>query len=183
MSMDTNIDSSHISDFDETKSDAFGFDDDDKKRTIEDIAEDEYVKNVVMDRIIKYIKIDDIVKQKEEEHKKTMKHIKETRQKLEDFIIMYLDKINEEYVMIGKQNKLTKHVKETKEPIKINKVETVIRNEIKQRELCKNEEELNIIVSCFLKNIEESRQIRSKKSLVRSNPEIKKGRKTNKQAQ
>lgn len=59
------VDSSEIQDIDETTSipDAFEFD---KRKCNESDqnAEDEYIKEVVMDRIIKYIKVDDLVKKK-----------------------------------------------------------------------------------------------------------------------
>jgi len=165
-------DSSEIQDIDENQSvtDAFEFD----QRKSDDIdkeAEDNYVKEVVMDRIIKYIKIDDLIKKKEEEHRSYMKTIKEGRTKLEQFIIGYLDRIDEEYVQLGKQNKLTKTVKQNKQPIKTDTIKEVLKMEFKEKGFCENTQQIEKMVEEFIVKIEEKREIKTKKSLSRSNPE------------
>lgn len=93
----------------------------------EDISE-EYIQTVVIERVIKYIRLNDIIKEKQSEHRKEMKKIKDTkndtysndfinmkqsehktetiplknaRKELEQFLINFLDKVNEEYIQIG----------------------------------------------------------------------------------
>lgn len=167
-------DSSEIQDIDENQSvpDAFEFDQ--RKSDTADMdqeAENNYVKDVVADRIIRYIKIDDIIKKKEEEHRAYMKTIKEGRAKLEQFIIGYLDKIDEEYVQIGKQNKLTKSLKQNKQPIKIDAIKEVLMFEFKEKGLCENTQQIEKMVDEFINKIEEKREIKTKKIISRSNPE------------
>lgn len=167
-------DSSEIQDIDENQSvpDAFEFDQ--KKSDNADMdkeAETNYVKDIVADRIIRYIKIDDLIKKKEEEHRTYMKTIKEGRTKLEQFIIGYLDKIDEEYVQIGKQNKLTKSIKQNKQPIKTDAIKEVLINEFKEKGLCESTQQIEKMVDEFIGKIEEKREIKTKKVLSRSNPE------------
>jgi len=63
---------------------------------------EEYIQTVVLERVIKYIKLDDLIKEKQNEHKKEMKAIKDAKEHLEKFLITYLDKIDEEYIQVGK---------------------------------------------------------------------------------
>jgi len=165
-------DSSEIQDIDDNQSvpDAFEFDQK-KSDDLDQEATDNYVKEVVMDRIIKYIKIDDLIKKKEEEHRTFMKTIKEGRTKLEQFIIGYLDNIDEEYVQLGKQNKLTKAIKESKQPIKTDIIKEVLKIEFKEKGFCDNTQQIEKMVEEFIIKIEEKREIKTKKTLSRSNPE------------
>ena len=136
---------------------------------IEDDAKEEYVKTVVMDRIIKYIKLDDIIKEKEAEFRSEIKELKQGKIKLEEFIISYLDKINEDFVLVGKQNRLTKQVKENRAPIKIEGVADALRDELKRQNV--DEKEITTRVEMFIKDIETRRKITVKKILRRTNPE------------
>jgi len=199
----SNVDSSEIMDLSENESIGDAFEYDEKKSNnivkqnkkesrenseshmseLEKEAESEYVKEVVMDRIIKYIKIDDLIKKKDTEHKTEMKTIKESKTKLEKFIMAYLDKIEQEFVVLGKNNKLTKTIVETKGKITPESISDVLREEFKKRKICK-EGELDPLVEEFIKNIEAKRTVTIKKELVRSDPakeEIKEEKKIKKE--
>ncbi len=141
-------------------------------------AKQEYAKNIVADRILKYIKLDDIMKRKEKEHRAEIKTIKETKSELEEYIIGYLDEIQQEYLVVGKQNKLTKQVRENKSPIKQEYILKTLQEGFKQHNLCKSDDECAQIINSFVKNIEESRTIKLKKTLKRTNPESKTQKKT-----
>ena len=78
-------DSSDISDIEDnvTISDAFNYDNKkENNSSIDKEAEAEYIQTVVLDRVVKYIKIDDIIKKKQQEHRKEMKTIKDHKDKL-----------------------------------------------------------------------------------------------------
>lgn len=141
-------------------------------------AKHEYAKNIIADRILKYIKLDDIMKRKEKEHRAEIKTIRETKTELEEYIINYLDEVQEEYLIVGKQNKLTKHIKENKSPIKQEYIINTLQDGFKKHNLCKNDEECTQLINSFVQSIEASRAIKLKKTLKRTNPESKKYTKT-----
>lgn len=89
---------------------------------IDEEAREEYIKTVVLDKVINYMKIDDIIKNRQIEFKKEMRPIKKMKDEVEKFLINYLDKVDEEYIVVGDDNKLTKTKVVTKKNIKIEDV-------------------------------------------------------------
>lgn len=130
-------------------------------------AQQEYVQNVVLDRVIKYIKIDDLIKKKNDEHRKNMKIIKNSKDKLEDFLINYLSKINEEYFIIGNTDILSKIKTEKKSPPKMEDISMALVDGFKKHEIYDNDDDIKRIVKDFLETIEAKREIKTKTYLKR----------------
>ena len=173
------IDSSDISDIDDNQcvSDAFNYDSKNSSNTKDDANDDlndesrkKYIQTVVLDRVIKYIKIDDIIKKKHEEFKKEMKVIKDSKDKLEQFLIEYLDKINEEYIQVGNKSTLIKTEVKSKAAPKMEDISVCLIEGFKKHELCNNDdEEIKKVIKEFITTIDAKREIKTRKYLKRMN--------------
>ena len=166
-------DSSEISDIDENESlsDCFNYDvkKEDNIDNIDEEAQTEYVKNVVFDYVIKYIKIDDIIKKKQNEHKKEMKAIKDTKDQLETFLLNYLEKVNQEYVELANKSKLTKTETTTKSAPKLEDITLCLMDGFKEFEIYENDEEIKRVVSDLVKKIDDKRETKTRTFLRRIN--------------
>lgn len=107
-------------------------DDDDGDDDENDSSEEgtKVISNELKDRVISYVKIDDIIRQKKEE-------IKELTNKLKpcsEYIINFLDKKDIDYVNIN-GGKLIKSESETKAPLKPELIKEVIKEHIQSKKL------------------------------------------------
>lgn len=178
-SKNSKIDSSDISDIDENGAITDAFDEYDNKKdivnenndnefnnaTIAMEAREEYIKTTVTDNVIKFLKIDNILKKKQDEYKEEIKPIKEAKNKLENFLIDYLDNIKEDYFQIGKNDTLMKTIVSTKSAIKIEDIASEILNGFEKYELFESHEEAERIVGEFVKQIDAKREIKTRKYL------------------
>ena len=170
-------DSSEISDIDENQDipDAFEEYDEEEKKDAEGAEfTDEYINTVVADRVIKYLKLDDLMKEKQAEHKKEIKTIKDTKEQLEQFLITYLDKVNEEYIQLGGKSTLTKVEKESISPPKMEDVSVCLIEGFRRHEIYDNDDKIKQVVEDFMKQIEIKRERKVRKYLKRSSDEEKK---------
>ena len=164
-------DSSDISDIDDnvTISDAFNYDNKkENNNSIDKEAEAEYIQTVVLDRVVKYIKIDDIIKQKQQDHKKEMKTIKDHKDKLEQFLIEYLDKIDQEYIQVGDKGTLTKTETRTKTSIKMEDISISLIEGFKKHKIYEDIAEIKRVVEDFVETIENRRDVKVRKYLKRT---------------
>ena len=155
-------DSSFVSDIGDKEISNNAFEYDDKK------VHEEFVKTVLVDKVSKYIKLDNIIKEKQDKLKTELKKIKDAKEQMEEYIISYLDKNDAEFLGIGNE-KLIKTVKETKAPIKIENIEESLIEGFKKYELYKNDEEISKVVKDFLMTIDSKRKITQRKYLTREN--------------
>jgi hypothetical protein len=170
-------DSSDISDIEDnvTISDAFNYDNKkENNSSIDKEAEAEYIQTVVLDRVVKYIKIDDIIKKKQQEHRKEMKTIKDHKDKLEQFLIDYLDKIDQEYIQVGDKGTLTKTESRTKTSIKMEDISISLIEGFKKHKIYDDIAEIKRVVEDFVETIENRRDVKVRKYLKRT-----KAKKTN----
>ena len=85
----------------EDSSDISSYDSDDDNLTNEDIqkeARQKYVQTELLERITKYLKIDNAIKEKQKELREYMKSMKTQKQDMEKYIIGYLTEVKEEYI-------------------------------------------------------------------------------------
>jgi hypothetical protein len=176
------LDSSDISDIDEDQEipDAFEeYDGEEKKVDGDDEFTDEYINTVVADRVIKYLKLDDLMKDKQTEHKKELKTIKDAKDQLEQFLIGYLDKVNEEYIQLGSKSTLTKVEKESISPPKMEDISVCLIDGFRRFEIYEDDNEIKRVVEDFLKEIEIKRERKIRKYLKRSSDDKKDKKKQN----
>lgn len=163
-SKDDVSDSSDISDYDENESISDAFKYDDNKNKSED--DDEYVKTVVVERVVKYLKLDDVIKEKQAEHRKEMKVIKDAKDQLESFLIEYLDKINQDYIEC-KGSQLVRTETQTKAPPKMEDISVSLIDGFRKHEIYEDDDEIKRVVKDFMELIEERREIKTRKYIKR----------------
>jgi len=134
----------------------------------DDELDEEYVQTVVMERVIKYIKLDDVIKEKQTEHRKEMKTLKDTKDNLEQFLIGFLDRINEEYIQLGNKSTLIKTETQTKAAPKMEDIGVCLIDGFRKYEIYEDDDEIKRVVKDFLKSIEEKREIKTRKYLKRT---------------
>lgn len=183
-------DSSDISDIDENDeiSDAFKYDEKKSKvkgkKEISDeeniggtepdydnMDEDEkkeYIQTVVLERVIKYIKLDDVIKEKQKAHKEEMKTIKDSKEQLESFLIGYLDKIDEQYVQLGNKATLIKTEVKTKAAPKMEDISVCLVEGFRKHEIYDDDAEIKRVVKDFIETIESKREVKTRKYLKRT---------------
>lgn len=162
---DDNVsDSSDISDYDENESISDAFKYDDNKNKSED--DDEFVKTVVVERVVKYLKLDDVIKEKQAEHRKEMKVIKDAKDQLETFLIEYLDKINQDYIEC-KGSQLVRTETQTKAPPKMEDISVSLIDGFRKHEIYEDDDEIKKVVKDFMELIEERREIKTRRYIKR----------------
>jgi len=147
---------------------AFEFDENmsDKK------VHENFVKNVLVDKVSKYIKLDNIIKEKQEKLKAELKKIKDAKEVMEEYIITYLDKNDADFLNIGKE-KLRVEEKKSQSAIKMEYIEECLVDGFKKYELYENENEISKVVKEFLETINSKRKITTRKVLVREDKDKK----------
>ncbi len=98
-------------------------------------AHEKYFKTELMEKIIKYIKIDDSIKEKQKEVREQVKCLKTQKMDMEKYIITYLESINQEFVNIEGAAKLTKTVSVSKGAIKHDNIKSSIVDGIKKQNI------------------------------------------------
>lgn len=130
-------------------------------------AKKEYIQTVVLDKVINYIKLDDIIKQKQLEHKKEMKVIKDSKEQLEEFLIQYLDKVDEEFIELGNKSTLYKTEVKTKAAPKMEDIGICLVEGFKKYEFYEDDDEIKRVVKDFIDTIDAKREVKTRKYLKR----------------
>ena len=152
------LDSSEVSSIDE-------YDDDDM---ISQKATDDYIKTELLEKIMKYFFIDTSIKEKQKEIREEMKALKDQKIEMENFILRYLESIEEEFVEINGHGKLIKKTRVTKGAIKVDFIKNAVSDKLKEKGLFRNENDLNTFVETILGSIDEKRPTTSKTFIQRS---------------
>lgn len=114
---------------------------------------------LVIEKVIKYIELRKIIKEERKEYKNKMKSYKEASNKMEEFLLDYLDKINEDYFQVGNKSRFVKTVK--KSPIKLEDIAVSLLNSFEQYGLGDDVNENKKIISDILKCIDSKRSNKS----------------------
>jgi hypothetical protein len=96
---------------------------------------EESISNDFKEKIINYIKVDDLIRKKQDE----IKELKDKKDEAEEFILKFLDKSDSTFVNIP-GGKLIKNQSETKAPLKIEIIKEAIVESIKKEKLVENDE-------------------------------------------
>ena len=161
------IDSSDISSYDENENY--------ENMTNDEISQkgkEKFFKTELMEKILKYIKIDDSMKEKQKEVRDQMKVLKTQKEEMEKYIISYLETINEEYVKIGESAKLTRTVSQTKGAIKQDNIKVSIFDQLKKENM--GDDKINELLQNIVENIEKNRPVKTKTYIKRTKAKDKK---------
>jgi hypothetical protein len=153
---------------DKDSSDVSSYDDNMTNDDISKAAKSNYVQNELYEQIVKYLKFDDMIKEKQKELTAQVKILKEKKQEMEKYIIRYLEDEQEDYVKIDGEGKLTRTISTTKGTIKPDNIKQTLFNGIKSNNLIEDDNRINEFLLDMLKNIEENRPRKTKTYIKRT---------------
>lgn len=160
------IDSSDVSSYDDNSDN-----DNIENMTSDEISQrgkDKFFKTELMEKIIKYIKIDDTIKEKQKEIRVQIKCLKEQKNNMEKYIIKYLENINQEFVNIENTAKLTKTTSITKGAIKQDIMSTSLVETIKKQNINIDTIKISELVDNFLEAVDKNRPVKTKTYIKRT---------------
>ena len=127
------------------------------------------VSNDFKEKIMHYIKIDDLIRKKQEE----IKELKDKKEGTEEFILKFLDKNDANFVNVP-GGKLIKNKSETKAPLKIEIIKEAIVEGIKKEKLTDTEELNKKVLEYIIEIMENKRGKVNRTNLKRTFERVKK---------
>lgn len=152
-------------------SDISSYNEDYENMTLDEISQkgrEKFFKTELMEKIVKYIKIDDTIKDKQKELRLQMKALKTQKTDMEKYIISYLEAINEEFVNIQGTARLTKTTTNTKGAIKVDNIKLSVIDGIKKQNINLDERKITELLDSVVDNIEKNRPIKTKTYIKRT---------------
>jgi len=152
-------------------SDISSYDSDDDNITNEDIqkeARSNYVQNELLERITKYLKIDNTIKEKQKEIREYVKAMKTQKEDMEKYIIGYLNEVNEDFIKIEGEGKLTKTITTSKGAIKTDNIKSSVAAGLKKENITLDEKKFNELIGSILNSIEANRPKKERTYIKRS---------------
>jgi hypothetical protein len=131
-------------------------------------AQDKYFKTELMEKIIKYIKIDDSIKEKQKEIRNQVKCLKTQKSDMEKYIITYLEKINQEFVNIEGTAKLTKTTSTTKGAIKHDNIKLSLLDGIKKQNINLDSKKVDELLDNVMEFVEKNRPVKTRTYIKRT---------------
>jgi len=129
-------------------------------------GKDKFFKTELMEKIIKYIKIDDSIKDKQKEVREQMKVLKNQKEEMEKYIITYLESINEEYVNIDGAAKLTRTITNTKGAINYDNIKISLIDSLKKQNI--DENKISDVLGNVVETIEKNRPVKTRTYIKRT---------------
>jgi hypothetical protein len=129
-------------------------------------GKDKFFKTELMEKIIKYIKIDDSIKDKQKEVREQMKVLKNQKEEMEKYIITYLESINEEYVNIDGAAKLTRTITNTKGAINYDNIKLSLIDSLKKQNI--EENKISDVLGNVVETIEKNRPVKTRTYIKRT---------------
>lgn len=125
------------------------------------------------DKMIKYSQLDKLCREGQIDHNLEMKAINSGKKPLEQFLLNYLDKVNENYFVIG-NSKFTIREEITKLPLGLEDITLCLIDGFKEHKLCNNEDEIKLIVADLVKKIDSKSETKTTKYLHRTSTRVEK---------
>jgi hypothetical protein len=131
-------------------------------------GKEKFFKTELMEKIVKYIKIDDTIKQKQKELQLQVKALKTQKTDMEKYIITYLEAIKEDFVNIEGTGKLIKTTSTTKGAIKIDNIKTSVVNGIRKQNINIDERKLSDLLESVMVSVEQNRPVKTRTYIKRT---------------
>lgn len=160
------IDSSDISSLDEDDIDNM------TNQDIEKMATNNFVENDLIERITKYIKIDNKIKEKQKEVREYVQTMKKQKEDMEKFIIKYLEDVDQEFVKIDGEGKLIKATTTTKGAINAENIKTSIVGGFKKENINLDDKQFINLLETVLTMIDENRPKKTKTYIKRTKERV-----------
>lgn len=131
-------------------------------------AKENFLQTDFFEKVIKYVKTDNLMRKETSEFREKISTLKEEKQELEDFILKYLDFQEENIINIAGSGKLTKYESVRKKGINKDIIQQAIYNKIKEEQLVTDDKKLKEIVEATYNIMENSREKTVKTVLKRT---------------
>jgi len=155
-------DSSDISSLDEEDIDMM------TNQDIEKNATNSFVQNELLERITKYLKFDEKIKEKQKEVREYMKVMKEQKESMEKYIIKYLEDVNEEYIKIDGQGKLVRTQTITRGVINNENIKSSIITSLKKENIKLDDKTFMNLIQTILTEVETNRPKKTRTFIKRT---------------
>ncbi len=157
-------------------------DDDYENMTSDQISQrgkDKFFKTELMEKIVKYIKIDDSIKEHQKEIREQIKNLKTQKEEMEKYILSYLENIKEEYVNIGETARLTRKTSVTKGAIKMDNITISVVEGLKKQGILLEDKKILAVLESVTDNIDKNRPTKTRTYIKRTKGKVDKGNKKN----
>ena len=156
---------------DNDSSDISSCDEDYENMTLDEVSQkgkEKFFKTELMEKIVKYVKIDDTIKQKQKELQIQVKALKTQKTDMEKYIISYLEAIKEDFINIEGACKLTKTTSTTKGAIKMDNIKTSVIDGIRKQNINIEERKLTDLLESVINSVEQNRPTKTKTYIKRT---------------
>ena len=156
---------------DNDSSDISSCDENYENMTLDEVSQkgkEKFFKTELMEKIVKYIKIDDTIKEKQKELQIQVKALKTQKTDMEKYIISYLEAIKEDFVDIKGSCKLTRATSTTKGAIKMDNIKTSVIDGIRKQNINIEERTLKDLLESVMVSVEQNRPIKTRTYIKRT---------------
>ena len=137
-------------------------------------GKDKFFKTELMEKIIKYIKIDDSIKEKQKEIREQIKCLKTQKNDMEIYILSYLENIKEEFVNIEGAARLTKTISTTKGAIKPENIKLSVIDSLKKHNVSLDTKKINELLENVLEVVDKNRPTKTRTYIKRTKGKVSK---------
>lgn len=162
------------------ESDSDQLSDEPSDETISKQAKDAYMKDEFVEKIVKYIKTDDLIRKETLEFKEKINTLKEEKEEIETFILRYLENADENIINIAGTGKLSKQESVRKSGINKDIIKQSICEQLKKENLIKDEKKGKELAEQTYNLMEGKRETKTKIYLKRTFERKKKEKNTKK---
>lgn len=134
------------------------------------ISKKDYDSVKIQEKVMTYLKLDDLEKKIKKEKSESLKVIKEQKEKLINPLIKYLDEIDEDFYESEGFGKLSKYDSKRKKGINVILIGNSIYDTIKKKKILKRDSDIQELVDDILLYIDTKREITVSKKLKRIIP-------------
>lgn len=131
-------------------------------------SKENFVKTDFLEKIIKYVKIDNLIRKETVEYKERVNTLKEDKQELEGYILRYLEDAKEEVINIEGSGKLTKYESVRKGGINKDIIQQSICDQLKKEKLIQDEKKIKDLAELTYNIMESKREKKVKTVLKRT---------------
>ena len=160
---------------DNDSSDVSSYDEDYDNMTSDEISQkgkDKFFKTELMEKIIKYIKIDDSIKDKQKELREQTKCLKTQKNDMEKYILSYLENIDEDYVNIDGTAKLTKTITTSKGIIKPDNIKISLLEGLKKQNVHIDDKKITALLENVIECIDKNRPVKTRTYIKRTKGKV-----------
>jgi len=127
----------------------------------------ETVPDIFREKIIKFIKLDDLIREETIAYKEKMETLKTQKEEMSQYILRHLDDVGEKEIDLSKQGRISKYTSTRKSGLNKDIIQQSIYEKLKNDKLVKSDEEGRLLAQATYDIMEGKREIKTKVTLKR----------------